>query len=143
MLTITLTHRVEMAHRLSHPDAPIKCQSIHGHSWRVDVTLTAKELDSCDMLMEFGVFKRAWRAVLDARYDHCLIVARGDVVADAIRRAHPDARITEIEAQPTTESIAQDIAEQTTYLLTRLGAVAILASVHLQETPSNAASYHV
>lgn len=140
--SITLTHRVEMAHRLSHPDSPPKCQSVHGHSWTVDVTLEG-DLDLLDMVIEFGRFKRAWRALFDDRYDHCLVVKRGDLVALAILAVQPDARITMIDAQPTTEALALDMLDQTTHLLTKLGARAKVARLHLQETPSNGATAHV
>ena len=141
MHKIELRHNFETAHRLSHPSAPVKCQSIHGHSWWVTVTLSAPELDELGMIVEFGAFKKAWRAFLDTTLDHHLVVRQGDPMAEAVRSVQPDARILELHADPTTEILAQWLFEKTAEILATLQPEAEVELIHLQETSVNAASY--
>jgi 6-pyruvoyltetrahydropterin/6-carboxytetrahydropterin synthase len=46
-----------------------KCEALHGHNWRVEVTAAADELDSLGMVIDFQELKAAVLAVLDA-FDH-------------------------------------------------------------------------
>lgn len=142
---IQLRHNFETAHRLSASDAPIKCQSIHGHSWWVTITLESSALDERGMIVEFGLFKKRWRALLDDRLDHHLVVKRGDIVAEAILSVQPDARILTLEHDPTTEYLAMWIHEQSSRILQELDAAVevVVRRVHLQETSVNAAEYEV
>jgi 6-pyruvoyltetrahydropterin/6-carboxytetrahydropterin synthase len=143
MYQIEITHNFETAHRLSAPDAPIKCQSIHGHSWWVTVTLEGPTLDDSGMLVEFGAFKRAWRGFLDDHVDHHLLTHRDDPVAAAILAVQPDARLLRLPFQPTTEALAAWLAEQAERALRPIdpAGLARVASIHLQETRVNAARF--
>ncbi|MEM1349130.1 MAG: 6-carboxytetrahydropterin synthase [Myxococcota bacterium] len=143
MFRVEITHNFETAHRLSHPDAPIKCQSIHGHSWWATVWMEGEALDEQDMLLEFGAFKRAWRGFLDGAVDHHLMVHEDDPVAQAILQVQPDARILKLERQPTTEYVAKWVAMRTEELLRQLDPEGRcrLARVHIQETRVNAAVF--
>ena len=49
-----------------------KCESLHGHNWRVRVSVRAKELDHLGMVIDFKDLKGAMEKVLD-RLDHHLI----------------------------------------------------------------------
>ena len=57
MHRVELRHHFETAHRLSTPGSPVKCRSIHGHSWWVTVTLEGPDLDADGMLVEFGAVR--------------------------------------------------------------------------------------
>ena len=46
-----------------------KCENVHGHNYRCQVTLAGAELDSNGLLVDFVEVKRALHAVLD-RMDH-------------------------------------------------------------------------
>ncbi len=144
MHRISLSHNFETAHRLSHPDAPLKCQSIHGHSWWVTVTLEGDTLDEAGMLVEFGAFKRAWRALLDDELDHHLVLAQGDPMIEAILSVQPEARLRVLPFDPTTELLSRWIFARTEAVLATLptgGVDARVARVHLHETRVNAAEY--
>ncbi len=143
MYTITLRHNMEMAHRLSHDDSPIKCQSIHGHSWWATVTIAGAAVDHAGMLVEFGAFKKAWRAFLDDHLDHHLVVRRGDPVALAIHEVQPDARIQWLDVDPTTENLAKWIFEQSQRILQEVAPDkgVHIQRLHLKETEVNAAAY--
>lgn len=143
MYGVEIRHNFETAHRLSSPNAPVKCQSIHGHSWWATVHIEGPSLDAMGMLVEFGEFKRAWRRFLDDRVDHHLVVASGDPVAGAIRSVQPEARILEVDFDPTTENMARFLFDQATAILRDLpsAAGARIREVHVQETMVNAARW--
>lgn len=145
MYRVELSHNFETAHRLGTPDSPLKCQSIHGHSWWVTVGLEGPRVDSDGILVEFGAFKKALRAWLDGEVDHALLLKKGDPVAAALRAVVPTMRIVELDENPTTEVIAEWIFTRCTHILhDELGVPASTAQVvkvHVQETRVNAASY--
>lgn len=45
------------------------CENLHGHNWKIDVTITARELDQAGLAIDFKVLKRETNAVLD-QLDH-------------------------------------------------------------------------
>jgi len=57
-----------------------KCENLHGHRWRVEVTLEQEELQTegtmRDMVLDFGVFKKAVRALAE-ELDHTFLVEEG------------------------------------------------------------------
>jgi len=72
-----------------------KCERLHGHNWRLDICLTADELNDDDMVIDFVDAKAIIREVL-AKYDHYHL---NDVPPfDTIN--------------PTSENIARVIAEE-------------------------------
>ena len=46
-----------------------KCERLHGHNYRVEITLAGEKLDSIGMLFDFVVIKRELRKLLE-RVDH-------------------------------------------------------------------------
>lgn len=57
-----------------------KCENLHGHRWRVVVYVEQDELQTegtmRDMVLDFGVFKRAVRALAE-ELDHTFLVEEG------------------------------------------------------------------
>jgi 6-pyruvoyltetrahydropterin/6-carboxytetrahydropterin synthase len=51
------------AHAIDLPGG--RCETRHGHNWRIRVTVQATELDSLGMVMDFAELKRAARKILD------------------------------------------------------------------------------
>lgn len=49
-----------------------KCENVHGHNYRVQVTVEGEALNSIGLLVDFVELKRAVRAVVD-RLDHQFI----------------------------------------------------------------------
>ncbi len=45
------------------------CENLHGHNWKVEVTVTATELDQAGLAIDFKVLKRETNALLD-ELDH-------------------------------------------------------------------------
>jgi len=46
-----------------------KCENVHGHNYRVQVTFSGPELDSIGLLVDFVVVKKLMQTVVD-RLDH-------------------------------------------------------------------------
>ncbi|MFC4014686.1 6-pyruvoyl tetrahydropterin synthase family protein [Nonomuraea purpurea] len=76
MFTETIDHAFHAAHSLPHLGG--KCSSIHGHTWRVSVTIAGPHLGADGVLVDFTPFKRRMRGWINARLDHALMLGAGD-----------------------------------------------------------------
>jgi 6-pyruvoyltetrahydropterin/6-carboxytetrahydropterin synthase len=45
------------------------CENLHGHNWKVEVTVATKDLDSAGLGIDFKILKRHTNTILD-RLDH-------------------------------------------------------------------------
>jgi 6-pyruvoyltetrahydropterin/6-carboxytetrahydropterin synthase len=70
-------------------DYPGNCERPHGHNWKVEVTVAAKELDSLGMGIDFRKLKEAVNNILDTLDHHDL-------------NQHPDFQ----SVNPSSENIA-------------------------------------
>lgn len=93
MYEISRDHSFSAAHQLEGYGG--KCESLHGHNWRVRISARAETLDHLGMVMDFKVLKGALDKVLD-ELDHKMLneVAPFDTI------------------NPSAENIARFIAEQ-------------------------------
>jgi 6-pyruvoyltetrahydropterin/6-carboxytetrahydropterin synthase len=82
--SVTVGHNFETAHRLPHLGG--KCASLHGHSWWVDVTVTAEKLSPHGTVIEFGAFKAALRTWVDTHLDHGTMLGAADPLCGPLRR---------------------------------------------------------
>ena len=46
-----------------------KCEDLHGHNWRVEITVKSEQLDNLGMVLDFKYLKKKLNAVLD-QMDH-------------------------------------------------------------------------
>jgi len=46
-----------------------KCESLHGHNWKVEAVVKSSTLDKCGMVMDFKVLKSALKEILE-ELDH-------------------------------------------------------------------------
>ena len=67
MFEVTVEHTFAAAHFLR--DYHGKCERLHGHNYKVQVTMRGSELDKAGMLVDFTEMKRALRAILEP-FDH-------------------------------------------------------------------------
>lgn len=124
---ITREAEFSAAHRL--PGHPGPCAALHGHNWRVRLTLCRAGLDEAGMVLDFADVKRILQEVL-AALDHRLL-----------NEVPPFDRLA-----PTAEHLARHLAEQVAaQLAARPGAGPQGPAVHCVEVWENdrsAASYH-
>ncbi|MDO4405542.1 MAG: 6-carboxytetrahydropterin synthase QueD [Atopobiaceae bacterium] len=116
-----------------------KCENLHGHRWRVVVTIGADELQTegtmKDMVLDFGVFKKAVRALADS-LDHTFLVEEGSLKPATIAALEDEGfSLTIMSFRTTAENLARWFFEQ---LMAR-GLPVI--EVECDETPNNRAFY--
>jgi 6-pyruvoyltetrahydropterin/6-carboxytetrahydropterin synthase len=67
MFEVTIEESFAAGHALRNYRG--KCENVHGHNYRCQVTLQGQELDSIGLLVDFVELKRVVHSVLD-RMDH-------------------------------------------------------------------------
>jgi 6-pyruvoyltetrahydropterin/6-carboxytetrahydropterin synthase len=151
---IAIEHTFETAHRLPHLDG--KCTSLHGHSWRVAITVTAPCLSDDVTVVEFGALKAGVRQWIDSHLDHGTMLGSGDPLVEPLTalgckvfRFGIDESVAEHEtmaadlAWPTVEAVAVLLRRVSQHVLTALpcAAAARVGRVVVRETHLNSAEY--
>jgi 6-pyruvoyltetrahydropterin/6-carboxytetrahydropterin synthase len=67
MYRITVENDFSSAHQLREYEG--KCSSLHGHNWRVQLTVRAGELDNRGISIDFGQMKRILAELVEG-FDH-------------------------------------------------------------------------
>lgn len=70
MYTVVKEHAFAAAHFIRGHQG--ECQHLHGHNYRVRVSVSTRALDALGMVIDFADLKRAMREVLDP-FDHRVI----------------------------------------------------------------------
>ena len=71
MITVTKTVRFDAAHVLTNHQG--LCKNLHGHTYRVDVSVAQAEDDERDMVIDFKDLKTIANEVICDRFDHAFI----------------------------------------------------------------------
>jgi 6-pyruvoyl-tetrahydropterin synthase len=72
MYTVTSGIHIHFGHHVRGHDGP--CISLHGHTWRFEVAVTAMELDKQGFVIDFDVMHAKVLAPIHALLDHALAV---------------------------------------------------------------------
>lgn len=152
---VRLRHRFQTAHRLPHLAG--QCQSLHGHSWAVAVTVTAPILTRDRTVVEFGAFKGGLRSWIDAHLDHGSMLPAGDPLIPALlaegckvfrfgagdQLATPGEQLAGGLRYPTVEDVAFLLCRVATQVLAEVphARLARVGLVEVEETDINAAWY--
>jgi len=83
-MRVTKTLRFCAAHRLTNHKG--RCKNLHGHNYRVDVTLEAKERDDNGMVCDFGRIKARIGEWIDDNWDHAVILNYRDPLLRYVRQ---------------------------------------------------------
>jgi len=114
------------AHRIeNHP----KCGRLHGHNYKVVVTLGGDTLPSDGMLLDFGAVDKIVKPIIDGLLDHRYLVSASNVAAhDPYLKASEESPDHEADIcmLHTPTSTAEDIA----YRLCAMITAAIVALNH-------------
>ena len=141
IIRVTKEFSFEMAHALEGHDGA--CRQIHGHSYRLWVTVKGTPLESKSpkqgMVVDFGELKQIVREEIVGHYDHAFVVHRTDANDELINElsSHYDNIIT-VDWQPTSENLVARFVE---ILRLKLPAGVTLCSVRLSETASSWAEW--
>ena len=114
-----------------------KCENLHGHRWRVVVYLEQPQLQTegtmRDMVLDFGVFKQAVRALAE-ELDHAFLVEEGTLQPATIAALESEGfSLTILPFRTTAENLARYFAER----LIQQGLP--VSQVDMYETPNNCA----
>lgn len=137
MYILKAEHSFDSAHFLSGYQG--KCRNIHGHRWKVEIEVQAKELirggQLDGMVIDFGDLKKSVRDMVDS-YDHALIVEKETMREETIFCLSQDGfKIIETDFRPTAENFAA-------FFYKRMKAEGLdVKSATVYETPTNSASY--
>lgn len=135
--TVTVGHNFETAHRLPH--LPGKCESLHGHSWWVDVTV-AGEVDGDGVLVEFGSFKAALRDWIDSHLDHGVMLGENDALAPLL--AEHGTKVFTVAGWPTVECVAEMLADVARVIMAEHEPYGVrVVAVEVHETRTNSAGW--
>lgn len=113
-IRLTKEFSFEMAHALFGYDGA--CSQIHGHSYRLFVTIIGEPLDDNNdpkngMVMDFGVIKGVVNKNLIDKYDHSLVIRRtedNDQLLTALKQNFEKIEI--VDYQPTCENMISRFA---------------------------------
>ena len=115
---VSKTMTTETAHRLV--DYVGKCSSIHGHSWKWEVTAHISELRSNGISIDFGEMKEIMKDHIHDLFDHSLVLCETDPIITRCSEADWDVhdflapavatglsgRVVVMSANPTSENLA-------------------------------------
>ena len=134
--------RTEVAFDSAHflADYYGRCENLHGHRWRVVVTIATDELQKAgtmrDMVLDFGEYKRQVRS-LAKELDHTFLVEEGTLRPTTISALEEEGfSLTILPFRTTAENLACYFAER----LRQLGLP--VSQVECYETPNNCAIWH-
>ena len=82
-----------------------KCSHLHGHSARVEIEMSAKELDRQGMVVDFFNIKRTIGEWIDRHLDHKMILWSKDPLAKLLKKAGEP--VVLVEENPTAEMLAR------------------------------------
>lgn len=139
MYLIKIENSFDSAHFLSNYKG--KCANIHGHRWKVEVTIQKEDLqldgNSKDMVMDFSDFKKDLVELCDI-FDHALIVEKGSMKTKTLECLKEEGfYIVEVDFRTTAENFSYyffSYFNQKGYDVKR---------VVVYETPNNSAVYEV
>lgn len=139
MYQLTTEHSFDTAHFLAGYDG--KCGNLHGHRWRVLLTVQSETLredqQQKGMCVDFAELKKDLRTELDA-LDHVLIIEQGSLRESTMKALQEEKfQVVEMPFRPTAENFARYFYE----LFTLKGYP--VAKVEVYETPNNSAVYFV
>ena len=141
IIKITKQFSFEMAHALHNYDG--LCRNIHGHSYKMDITLAGQPLHDetspkNGMVMDFGDLKKLVNEEIISLLDHALVLnAKTDTQLIEVLKQNYE-KIVTVDFQPTTENLLNFIAEK---IQTRLPKDVKLSCVRLRETDTSYAEW--
>ena len=135
MTTVTKTVRFDAAHILTNHAG--LCKNLHGHTYRVDVSVARQDGEPGDMVIDFKDLKRIATEVVCDRFDHAFIYStqsEGEREIAAVVERH-GMRVVALPFRSTAENLARYFYEE---LSTRIPGI---ASVRVWETADSCAEY--
>ena len=141
-IRITKQFSFETGHALHGYDG--KCKNIHGHSYRLDVTVIGKPVadesnPKCGMVIDFSDLKKIAKDEIVDVFDHATVFNKDTPHLELARLLKSKGyNVLLVDYQPTTEMMVIDFAEK---IKKRLPNNIKLHALKLQETATSFAEW--
>jgi 6-pyruvoyltetrahydropterin/6-carboxytetrahydropterin synthase len=135
MTTVTKTVRFDAAHVLTNHEG--LCKNLHGHTYRVDVSVSCGDGMPGDMVMDFKELKRIANETICDRFDHAFMYntsSPGETEIAAVVERN-GMRTVPIPFRSTAENLAK------LFFAELEKKIAGLSSVRVWETQDSSAEY--
>jgi len=130
----------DAAHRLS--DYHGECKRIHGHFYKIIVTIASTKLNEWGAVIDFKDFKRLIKRHITEKYDHKLILKNRDKLNNRLDKVLPKSWIVWMNDNPTAENLAKDIYKNLLPMFKIRKGKIKLVSVAVFETSTSSAIYN-
>jgi 6-pyruvoyltetrahydropterin/6-carboxytetrahydropterin synthase len=140
-IRVTREFNFEMAHALWNYDGP--CRNVHGHSYKLFVTLIGDSIDDPDnpkngMVIDFGELKKIINREIVKVFDHTVVVSHL-VEEDRLKAMNQMfGNVLMVNYQPTCEMLVTDFAER---IIPKLPSEIKLHNLKLFETANSFAEW--
>ena len=140
MIRITKEFKFEMAHALYGYDG--LCKNIHGHSYRMWVTIKGNVLEKNNhtkngMVIDFGELKKIINDCIVDKYDHSFVLNKNTPHFNIDFSAFE--KVFFLPYQPTSENLVVDFAK---IIMNKIPKNITLHKVVLSETATSFAEWH-
>lgn len=142
-IRITKQFSFETGHALYGYDG--KCRNVHGHSYKLSVTVIGKPITDSDnvkfgMVIDFGDLKKIVKAEIVDQFDHATVFNKNtphlELAEELKSRGH---HVILVEYQPTSENMVIDFSAK---IKKHLPSHVQLHSLKLQETDTSFAEWY-
>jgi 6-pyruvoyltetrahydropterin/6-carboxytetrahydropterin synthase len=142
VIRVTKEFTFEMAHVLWNYDGP--CRNVHGHSYRLFVTISGVPIDAPDhpkngMVIDFTDLKRIVRSEIVNIFDHAVVLSSRHDNGKMQMFTKLFGNTVAVDYQPTCENLVSDFAERITK---HLPGEIKLHSLKLYETSTSFAEWY-
>ncbi len=122
---------------------PNPCLNIHGHSYKVEVTVGSDTLNEQEMVIDFYHIKAALKDLIDNQIDHSFIIDKNDPLFLTFKEHFGFLKLFVVDFCPTAEAIARFIYEFLEKKLEEAGLLEDIkvVSVTVWETETGKATY--
>ena len=142
LIRVTKEFSFEMAHALWNYDGP--CRNVHGHSYRLFVTLIGEPLEKSGdpkngMVIDFGDLKKIVKREIVDVFDHAVVVSRQFDREKTEMFTALFGNTVLVNYQPTCENLVTDFAAR---ISSHLPEYTRLHSLKLYETATSYAEWY-
>ena len=103
-ITATRYHDFSTGHRVYGHES--KCAHLHGHNYRIYLTVEADSLDSVGRVMDFSAIKEHLCYWLEQQWDHKFLIWERDPFAPTLKELDPEGTVI-VQFNPTAENMGQ------------------------------------
>ena len=103
-ITATRYHDFSTGHRVYGHES--KCAHLHGHNYRIHLTVEADQLDTVGRVMDFSAIKTHLCYWLEDNWDHKFLVWQQDPFANTLKELDPEGTVV-VNFNPTAENMGQ------------------------------------